>query len=58
MERHKVANSAVLERAGTPTMFSLLKQRCMRWLGHVCRMEDGLIPIDLLYGELVQAHPR
>ena len=34
-------------------MFSLLKQRCMMWLGHVCRMEDGRIPEDHLYGELV-----
>ena len=34
-------------------MFTLLKQRRMRWLGHVCRMEDGRIPKDLLCGELV-----
>ena len=35
-------------------MFTLLKQRRMRWLGHVVRMDDGWIPKDLLYGELVQ----
>ena len=34
-------------------MFSLLKHRCMMWLDHVCRMEDGRIPKDLSYGELV-----
>ena len=33
-------------------MYTLLKQRRLRWLGHVCRMEDGRIPNDLLYGEL------
>ena len=32
----KVTNSAVLERAGIPTMVSLLKHRRMKWLGHVC----------------------
>ena len=35
-------------------MLTLLKQRRMRWLGHVVRMDDGRIPKDLLYGELVQ----
>ena len=44
--------STVLQRAGIPTMFSLLEQRRMRWLGHVCRMTDGRIPKDFLYGEL------
>ena len=33
-------------------MYTMLKQRRMRWLGHVSRMEDGRIPKDLLYGEL------
>ena len=50
----KVPNKTVLERAGCTSMFTLLKQRRMRWLGHVVRMDDGHIPKDLLYGELVQ----
>ena len=50
----KVPNNIVLERAGCTSMFTLLKQRRMRWLGHVVRMDDRRIPKDLLYGELVQ----
>ena len=48
----RVTNYAVLEKAGIPSLYTLLKQRRMRWLGHVTRMEDGRIPKDLLYGEL------
>jgi len=47
-----VTNKDVLERAYIPTMFALLSQRRLRWLGHVSRMEDGRIPKDLLYGQL------
>ena len=50
----KVPNNTVLERAGCTSMFTLLKQRHMRWLGHVVRMDDERIPKDLLYRELVQ----
>ena len=34
------------------TMFTLLRQRRLRWLGHINRMEGGHIPKDILYGEL------
>ena len=50
----KVPNNTVLERAGCTSMFTLLKQRRMRWLGHVVRMDDGRISKDLLHEELVQ----
>ena len=50
----KVPNNAVLERAEIPSMYTLLKQGSLRWLGHVVRMDDGRIPKDLLYGELAQ----
>ena len=48
----KVTNADVLSRAGLPTMYTLLRQRRLRWLGHVRRMEDGRIPKDILYDEL------
>ena len=48
----KVPNTEVLSRANLPTMFTLFRQRRLRWLGHVHRMDDGRIPKDLLYGEL------
>ena len=48
----KITNAQVLERAGLPTIFTLLRQRRLRWLDHVRRMEDGRIPKDILYGEL------
>ena len=48
----KVANADVLSRAGLPTMYTMLRQHRLRWLGHIRRMEDGRIPKDILYGEL------
>ena len=48
----RVSNKEVLAQAGLPSMFALLSQRRLRWLGHVRRMDDGRIPKDLLYGEL------
>ena len=54
----KVPNNDVLLRAGIPSMFTLLRQRRLRWLGHVHRMEDGRIPKDLLYGELATGARR
>ena len=51
----KVTNAEVLSRAGLPSMYTLVRQRRMRWLGHVRRMEDGRIPKDILSGELATA---
>ena len=54
----KVPNTEVLSRAGLPSMFTLLRQRRLRWLGHVHRMPGGRIPKDLLYGELATGSRR
>ncbi|XP_072095160.1 uncharacterized protein [Mobula birostris] len=48
----RVTNNEVLARAQIPSLFTLLQQRRLRWLGHVHCMSDGRIQKDLLYGEL------
>ena len=48
----KMTNTDVLSRAGMSSMNTLLRQRQLRWLGHVRRIEDGRIPKDILCGEL------
>lgn len=50
--KDRVSNNDVLTRSHIPSMFGLLSQRRLRWLGHVSRMEDGRIPKDMLYGQL------
>ena len=47
-----VTNTDLLAGMGLPSMYTLLQQRRLRWLGHVHRMSDGRIPKDLLYGQL------
>ena len=59
----KVSNEEVLQSASLSTVSALIKQRRLRWLGHVRRMDDGRIPKDLLYGEIAEAkrpvgHPK
>nr|KAG5709927.1 hypothetical protein BaRGS_029969 [Batillaria attramentaria] len=54
----RVTNTEVLQRAGIPSLFSLLSQRRLKWLGHVRRMEPGRIPKDMLYGELREGHRK
>ena len=41
-----------MPRANLPSIFTLLRQRRLRWLGHVYRTKDSRIPKDILYGEL------
>ena len=53
----RVPNKDVLARAKIPSMFALLSQRRLRWVGHVVRMQDGRIPKEILYGELATGRP-
>ncbi|PIK38096.1 hypothetical protein BSL78_25071 [Apostichopus japonicus] len=54
----QIPNSSVLELAGIQSMYAILSQRRLRWLGHVRRMDDGRIPKDILYGELATGSRR
>ncbi|XP_067896428.1 uncharacterized protein [Heterodontus francisci] len=49
----RISNAEVLETANIPSIYILLSLRRLRWLGHVSYMEDGRIPKDTLYSELV-----
>ena len=48
----RIPYSDILDRARIRSMYSLLSQRRLRWLGHVRRMEDGRLPKNILYGQL------
>ena len=44
--------TTLLERAEIISLYTILKQRCLHWLGHVSCVEEGQIPKDFLYEEL------
>jgi len=50
--KDRVTKVEVLQRAGMPSIESLLVHTQLRWVGHVQRMPDSRIPKFLLYGEL------
>lgn len=52
----KITNTSVLEQTNSHSMYLLITQRRLRWIGHVRRMKDGRIPKDILYGELATGH--
>ena len=54
----RVPDTEVRERANMNSMFAMLSERCLCWLGHVKPMEPGCIPKDILYGELTEGKRR
>ena len=49
---HKVTNYEVLEHCNIPSALSMVESSCLRWTGHVVRMDNSRIPKALLYGRL------
>ena len=54
----RVTNTEVFERTNCISIEGMLLKSCLRWTGHVVRMEDHRIPKQLLFGELEQGHRR
>ena len=50
--RDKVPNNHVLSCSGLPTVYTLLRQCRLPWLGHIHQMEDSKIPKAILCIEL------
>ena len=48
----RLTNMEVLQHVGIPSMFPLLSQQSLRWLGHLRQMDPSLIPKDLLNSKL------
>ncbi|XP_077861971.1 uncharacterized protein LOC144343122 [Saccoglossus kowalevskii] len=48
----RITNREVLSKAKTTSIFAMLSQRRLRWLGHVSHIDKGRLTKDLLYGQL------
>ena len=48
----KIPNVSVLNKDNVQSIFTLMEERRLRWLGNLQRMGDHRIPKSLLYGEL------
>ncbi|KAI8519361.1 hypothetical protein Bbelb_026180 [Branchiostoma belcheri] len=48
----KVPNQEIFRRCSITSLYPILKQRRLRWLGHVSRMDQSRLPHQVLYGQL------
>ena len=48
----KVPNTEVLKKSHIHSIQTTLRERRLRWLGHIKRMDDHRLPKQVLYGEL------
>ena len=49
--QYYVSNEKVIERSSLPSLKSILLHVQLRWAGHVKRMEDERMPIEVFYSE-------
>ena len=52
----QVTHNEMLDRDSIPSMYTLLRQCRLRWLGYVHRMRGGHVPKYLLYRELATGY--
>ena len=54
----QVSDSEVLGKAGLPSVQSMVMKSCLRWVGHIGRMDDGRLPRQLFFGEMWKGKRR
>ena len=54
----KVANIEVLEMSSMISIYSHLIKRCLCWIGHVRRIQDGIIPEDIMLCQMKEGKRR
>lgn len=47
-----VSNDKILQRTSLPSMYDILRNRCLRWAGHVNRQNNTRLPKLILYSQL------
>jgi len=50
--KDKVCNKEVRQRTNLKEMNLIIKEKRLRWLGHVLRMEDDKIPKQAMYWQM------
>src|SRR5579871_6127861 len=50
--QEKIPDTSILDRAGIPSIDSILMKTQIRWAGHIVRMPDHRLPKLLLYGQI------
>ncbi|BHF80476.1 hypothetical protein SprV_0702360400 [Sparganum proliferum] len=48
----RIPDTDVLKRTGILSIYTMLRQRQLRWSGHLMRMDDERLPKRLFYGEV------
>ncbi len=55
----RVPNTTVLKLTNSSDMYTVIRRRRLRWIGHVRRMPDERLPKSIFHGELAVGHrPR
>lgn len=54
--KYKISNMDILHLAGLPSMAEILKEKSVRWLGHIHRMDKCRLKKQLLYSQLFDGH--
>ena len=52
--QEKIPDTEVLDRAGLPSIHTILMQSQLRWARHVARMAEHRLPKKLMFGELLE----
>nr|VZI29617.1 unnamed protein product [Spirometra erinaceieuropaei] len=48
----RISDTDVLKRAGILSIYAMLRQKQLRWSGHLVRMDDERLPKRLFYGDV------
>nr|XP_049705654.1 transposon TX1 uncharacterized 149 kDa protein [Helicoverpa armigera] len=56
--KDRVTNEAVLSKTNCNSILATLKQRRLRWLGHVHRMDTERLPREVMLGQIADAKRR